>query len=311
MAKLEFRGACTTNPIPFTESDEINEDEYRRHIDFMIDGGVRMLMPGPMVGNGVQLSEAERRRLIEITVDQVDGRIGVFPCCYVPAGTANTIAFIKELTEIGADGAYLPTPILWQCGPEAIYQHNRAILAETDLPVIYYSCPDTTGTALPSTVVERLLDEFPDGRILGYKQHVMSELPFDIARLAHRIPIAPACLDRFTLAGLQQGCSAQITIGGALVPEVVSGVFEKWGAGDRDGAKALFERYLPFFHLPPMDLIFHYRDYYSGTYYHILTRLGFEFGKPRLPYLWPIPDDLRYRIDEVMDELELPVGAAA
>ena len=300
MSKLEFRGSSTTNPIPFTDSDLIHEDEYRRHIDFMVDGGVSNLMPGPMVGNGPQLSEAERRRLIEITVDQVDGRIGVFPCCYVPAGTANTITFMKELAELGADGAYLPTPILWQCGPDAIREHLRAVLSETTLPVILYSCPDTTGTALPSAVVEQLLDEFPE-RILGYKNQRMAEVPFDVLRLGHRINVAPGCLDRFTLSGLQQGCKANITIGGALVPDVLSGIFTKWEAGDRDEAKELFDRYLPFFNLPPIHLIRQTRDYYSGTYYYILARLGFDFGKPRLPYLWPIPDELQRAVDETMD----------
>ena len=300
-----FGGAGVGNPVPFTDSGLVNEDEYRRHVDFMVDGGVDMLMPVPMVGNGLQLSDAERYRVIEVTVEQVAGRVGVYPMCYVPAGTKNQIDVVRRLAELGADGAYLPTPILWQCGPEAIYEHYRAIIAAAPIPVVIYNCPATTGTNVPGETVERLLDEFP-GRVLGFKQHVMSQLPFDVERLARRIPLAPACFDRYTWSGLQLGCRFQVTIGGALVPEAVSGIFARWNAGDRDGAKRLFDEYRPLFDLPPLQYFEQHRDYYAGTYYHILARLGFDFGRPRLPYLWPLRGEYRRLIDEALDRLPVP-----
>lgn len=303
-APAEFRGAGAGGPVPFTDSDDINEDEYRRHVRFMVDGGVSMLMPAPMVGSGVQLSRQEWIRVVQLTVEEAKGQAGVFPMCYVPAGTKNTIRVISELAEIGADGAYLPSPILWQSGREAMFAHYGGILEQTALPIILYSCPDTTGSEITRDVVARLLDEYP-GRILGLKQHRMSELFFDIQLLGDRINFAPACFDRYTLAGLRLGCRAQVTIGGALLPEVVSGLFAKWESGDKGGATELFEKYLPFFNIPPIEIFASHRDYYAGTYYYILKRLGFEFGKPRLPYLWPIPDDFQRLIDEVMDSLEI------
>jgi 4-hydroxy-tetrahydrodipicolinate synthase len=301
---VSFEGVCTINPIPFTHLDEVNEEEYRRHVEFMVLGGVRIIMPGGVATSGVQLSQDERLRLIKITVDQVKGRAAVFPPCYVPMGTKNTVRFIQEFTDLGADGTYIPTPLLWQSGPEAVYQHYRTILDGTDVPIIIYSCPTTTGTAISSEIVSKLLDEFP-GRILGYKQQVMELLPFDVTRLGARINLAPPCLDRYILAGLKLGCRAQVSIGGAFVPEALNSIFEKWNAGDERGATELFERYLPFFMQPPESHFTVHRDYYAGTYVYMLNRMGWNFGQPRLPYLWPIPTDLQRDIDVALQGLGL------
>jgi 4-hydroxy-tetrahydrodipicolinate synthase len=299
-----FEGVCTINPIPFTLSDEVNEEEYRRHVEFMVRGGVRMIIPGGMVASGVQLSQDERLRLIKITVDQVKGRGAVFPHCYI-LGTKNTVRFIQEFKDLGADGPFLPTPLLWQSGPEAVYQHYRTILDGTDVPIIIYSCPTTTGTAISSEVASKLLDEFP-GRILGYKQQVMELLPFDVTRLGARINLAPPCWDGYTIAGLKLGCRAQASIGGAFVPEALNSIFEKWDAGDERGAIEVFERYLPLFQAPqPRQAFLGHRDYYAGAYVYMLNRMGWNFGQPRLPFLWPIPRDLQHHIDGVLEELGL------
>jgi 4-hydroxy-tetrahydrodipicolinate synthase len=302
MAAIAFRGSWTGNPVPFTENDEVDEEEYRRHVEFVIGGGVAGLMPGSMVGSGVQLTHVERLRVIRLAVEQSAGRVPVFPMVYTPAGTKNTIIFMKEMADLGADGTYLPTPILWQSGSQAVYEHFHAILAGTSQPVIFYNCPETTGTELPAAVVLRLIEEFPK-RILGYKQHHMNELPFTVALLGKLVGIAPACFDRYTLAGLKLGCNAQVTIGGSLVPHAVSGIISRWEAGDRAGATDLFETYLPLFMIPNISVFRGHRDFYAGIYVHILSRLGFQFGRPRLPYLWPIPDEMAREIDSVLERL--------
>lgn len=305
----DFSGAWTGNPIPFTDSDEVADEEYRRHIEFVVRGGVRGLLPGSLVGSGIQLTHSERLRVIRSTVDQVSGRANVFPMVYTPAGTKNTILFMREMEELGADGAYLPTPILWQCGPEAIHQHFRAVLTATRLPVVFYNCPETTGTRLPASIVKILIDEFGD-RVRGYKQHEMDGLADDVALLGSKIGLAPACFDRFTLRGLRVGCRAQVSIGGSLVPSVVSEVFSRWEHADRLGAEALLQQFEPLFAIPPISFFTQHRDYYAGVYVHMLNRMGFAFGQPRLPYLWPLPGDLADEINVVLDQLNLTGSAA-
>jgi 4-hydroxy-tetrahydrodipicolinate synthase len=296
---------CVVNPIPFSPADDIEEDEYRRHVEFMVQAGVQYLMPVGSAAHGLQLSDAERRRVVELTVQQAAGRAQVFPCCYVPLGTKNTLLFIRELEDLGVDGAYIPSPMYWQPGPEAIYQHYRTILGATHVPIIVYSCPGTTGSRLPSDVVLRLLDEFP-GRILGYKQQLLDEVTVDVQRLAHRITVAgPAFFDQHLLTNLQLGCRAQISVGGAFVPETIIATMNQWDSGDVSGATEIFNRYLPFFLLPTEEHIDRSKDWIGSLYIYALNRIGFRFGQSRLPYRWPLPVETRRQVDKAVDELGL------
>jgi 4-hydroxy-tetrahydrodipicolinate synthase len=302
----DFTGAAVGSPTPFTGNDQVNEDEYRRHVEFMVQAGVRYMMPIGIAGQGPQLSDAERRRVVELTVQQAAGRAQVFPMCYLPAGTKNTAAFINQLEDLGVDGAYIPAPLIWKSGPEAIYQHYRTILGATHVPIIVYSCPGTTGSRLPSDVVLRLLDEFP-GRILGYKQQLLDEVTVDVQRLAHRITVAgPAFFDQHLLTNLQLGCRAQISASCGMVPAAVVQVMNQWDSGDVSGATEIFNRYLPFFLLPTREpSLASHNDYQSALYFHILNRIGFEFGRPRLPNLWPLPPAFAKTVDQELEKLEL------
>jgi dihydrodipicolinate synthase/N-acetylneuraminate lyase len=140
---------------------------------------------------------------------------------------------------------------------------------------------------------------------LGYKQHVMTDLPFDVDRLS-AIPVAPACFDRFTWTGLSLGCRAQVTAGASVVPGRIASIFRQWDAGERDAAKATFDALMPFFELP-MKLYKGHRDHYSSLYYYAVGRMGFDVGQPRLPSLWPVPSELASAIDRELDRLELLV----
>jgi len=59
------------NAIPLTEKNQVNEQEYRRHIRWLASKGVGFLQPVAATGQAVQTTEDEYRRILEITVDEI------------------------------------------------------------------------------------------------------------------------------------------------------------------------------------------------------------------------------------------------
>ena len=63
---------------PLDEKGKFNEKVYRTLIDRLIDGGVHGIFPLGTTGEFYAFSVAECRMILEITMDQVNGRVPVY-----------------------------------------------------------------------------------------------------------------------------------------------------------------------------------------------------------------------------------------
>ena len=74
MGKM-FKGMCVPICTPFVEGGEaVDEGALKAHIDWLLEGGVHIILACGGTGEFAYLREAERRRVAEITVRHVAGR---------------------------------------------------------------------------------------------------------------------------------------------------------------------------------------------------------------------------------------------
>ena len=78
MSRYErLKGVMPPIITPFRTDYEVNEEALRKLIDFEIEGGVHGLIPCGSTGEFAKLSDDERKKVIDITVDQANGRVPV------------------------------------------------------------------------------------------------------------------------------------------------------------------------------------------------------------------------------------------
>ena len=160
MGKFDFRptGVMPALVTPFNKDDEsINEENLRNLVNYLIEQGVTGLVPVGTTGEFVNMTFEERLRVIEIVVDETNGRVPVI------AGTGETgtkmvIDATKAATDIGADAAIIVTPYYLKPKAKGLYDHYFTIAEKTDIPLVLYNIPVCTGLELPWTVVEDLVD---------------------------------------------------------------------------------------------------------------------------------------------------------
>ena len=160
MGKFDFRptGVMPALVTPFNKDDEsINEENLRNLVNHLIDQGVTGLVPVGTTGEFVNMTFEERLRVIEIVVDETNGRVPVI------AGTGETgtkmvIDATKAATDIGADACIIVTPYYLKPKAKGLYDHYFTIAEKTDIPLVLYNIPACTGLELPWTVVEDLID---------------------------------------------------------------------------------------------------------------------------------------------------------
>ena len=76
MAQRLF-GCGTALVTPFMADGSIDEVALRAFVEWQVSNGVHMVIPCGSTGEAVTLAPAEHRRVVEITVEQVNGRAPV------------------------------------------------------------------------------------------------------------------------------------------------------------------------------------------------------------------------------------------
>jgi 4-hydroxy-tetrahydrodipicolinate synthase len=159
MGKFDFRpkGVMPAMVTPFKEDESINEEQLRNLVNYFIEQGVNGLVPCGTTGEFVNMTFEERLKVIEIVIDETNGRVPVI------AGTGETgtkvvIDATKAVTDMGADAAIIVTPYYLKPKAKGLYDHYYTIAEKTDIPIVLYNIPICTGVELPWTVVEDLAD---------------------------------------------------------------------------------------------------------------------------------------------------------
>jgi 4-hydroxy-tetrahydrodipicolinate synthase len=148
-----FTGVGTALITPFTKTGALDEAAVRKLAKRQVDAGIHFLVPCGTTGETPTLTPEERRRIVEICVEEARGRAMVL----AGAGGYDTREIVhaaREMQKAGADGLLSVTPYYNRPTPEGLYQHYKAIADATPLPIVVYNVPGRTGCNVdPATLV--------------------------------------------------------------------------------------------------------------------------------------------------------------
>lgn len=154
----KLTGTGTALVTPFKANGTIDENSLREHVDWQIKSKIEFLVPCGSTGESATMTREERRRVIEIVVDQNAGRLPVVAGTGTNS-TADSIELTKDAKEVGADAVLLVGPYYNKPTQEGFYQHFKKIVEECDIKAVLYNVPGRTASnMLPETTL-RLAEE--------------------------------------------------------------------------------------------------------------------------------------------------------
>lgn len=148
-----FFGSIPALVTPFS-GGRVAEDTFRELVEWQIAEGSSALVPCGTTGEGATLSDAEHRRIIEITVEVAAGRVPVIAGCG-SNNTAHAIELTRSAKEAGADAALHVPPYYNRPNQDGIYAHLSAV-AEQEMPIVLYNVPSRTITDIAVDTMARL-----------------------------------------------------------------------------------------------------------------------------------------------------------
>lgn len=245
---MNMQGLYTALITPFDEENQLDEEGLRILLKKQVQAGVEGVVLLGTTGETPTLSESEQKRIIEIGVEELSGKVSVI----VGTGsysTERTIADTRRAEQLGADAALIVTPYYNKPTQEGIYQHFKAIVEATNLPIIVYNVQGRTGQNIATSTLKRIA-QLP--RIIGVKEasgNVIQMMDV-MAAICNEHPHFRVVSgdDALTLPLMALGGDGIISVVSNLFPEQVKALVEAAAAGDFEKARVLHYQLLPLFH---------------------------------------------------------------
>jgi len=222
---------------PFADDGKtVDEERLRTLVNRCIELGVHGVVPCGTTGEFVNLTTEEKKHVIKVVVDEVNGRVPVVAGTGA-SGTEQALEMTKYAKDVGAEAALIVTPFYLKPADRGIYEHYDTIASQVDLPIILYNIPQCTGLPLPWQMVEDLA-QIPN--IVGVKDS-SGQLSFILAVLEKvRDKIKVLCgHDEVVVAALAAGCSGAILASANVIPDVWVQIYNHVKKGELENAQEL------------------------------------------------------------------------
>lgn len=233
---MDFRPSGIIPPIvtPLTNDGELHEAVLQRLVDYVIEGGVHGIFAAGTTGEFYGLTPEDKRRLWQMTVRAVRGRVPV----YAGTGaitTRESVQLGRLAEDCGVDALSVLTPMFLSPSQEELVAHYTAIAKATRLPVVLYNNLPKTGVTITADSAERLSlidnivgikDSSGDLTLTG--EYIRRTRANEFAVLAGRDTLIHACLC--------YGGSGAIAACANVAPRLVSDIYDKFISGDREGS---------------------------------------------------------------------------
>ncbi len=222
---------------PFTDDGKsIDEERLRALVSRCLELGVHGVVPCGTTGEFVNLTTDEKKQVIKIVVDEVNGKVPVVAGTGA-SGTNEALEMTRYAKDIGASAALIVTPYYLKPADRGIYEHYDTIASQVDLPIILYNIPQCTGLPLPWQMVEDLA-QIPN--VVGVKDS-SGQLSFILAVLEKvRDKINVLCgHDEVVVAALAAGCSGAILASANVIPDIWIQVYDHIKKGELQKAREL------------------------------------------------------------------------
>ncbi len=293
--KILFRGTGTALVTPFKSNGFLDEKSLRKLVEYQIANGVEALLPTGTTGESVTLTDDEQARVIEVVVDQADGRVPIIAGAGSNA-TQKAITLARRVLKAGADGVLSVGPYYNKPTQEGYFRHYAAIAGAIEAPMIVYNVPGRTASNIEAETLLRLAEEIPN--IAGVKE-ASGNLGQIMEILRHRPKHFGVWSgdDAITLPLVALGADGVVSVVSNEVPKMFSDMVRLCLHGKFDQAARIHNRLL--------DLMnFNFVESNPIPVKAALAMMGMIEEQYRLPML-PLSDRHRPKLRKILKELDL------
>jgi len=221
------------------DGSEVNYETLPALVEFMLDSGVSGFFVCGGSGEGLLLKSEERRRILEIVVEQVGGRAAII--AHIGAlATRDAQALAAHAATLGVDAVAAVPPVYFRVDDDALCEHYRMIgAAAPDTPLWVYQIPSATGVNINVALMSRLL-AISNVAGIKYSAYDLYDMA-NILALPQEVNVLSG-FDEVLVAGLTMGAHGGIGSTYNVMPATFTRLYRAARTGDWATAQALQRR---------------------------------------------------------------------
>ncbi len=281
---------------PFTATGGFDEAGIRRHLRRMAAAGVGVYLGGGGSGEGYVLTSEEARRLLEIGVEELEGKVPVRAMGCEPRTAAEMVEYVAVAKQAGVEATQI-----YSLDPGHGHRPNRQemqayfeeILSSIELPAIL-STHQSVGYKVPVEMLVSFAERYEHLIGINCTHQDTMYLAEIVDALGDRLDVHVGGPQQ-ALVAWSLGATGFLSSEANFSPELCMDVVRAYREGDATALTASFGKLLRLFAAM----------YGAGgirATKGVLDRLGFAGGIPRKPQL-PISSDVIDRLVAFTREL--------
>ena len=288
-----FHSSYTALLTPFKDN-KVDYSSYRELIDFQINNGTHGLVPVGTTGESPTLSHDEHKKLIEVCIEQSNGRVPVI----AGAGsnsTSEAVDFVKHACSAGADGLLVVTPYYNKPTQSGLLAHYNELIKHASKPIIIYDIPGRSVIQMTDETMAKLAqDQF----IVGVKDATADlTRPTRLQNIIGDNFIQLSGEDGTALAYLAAGGHGCISVTANIAPNLLSRMHNAWKQGDINTAQEINKKLMPLH-----DALF--CETSPGPLKYAASLLGICSSNARLPIV-EIEEDSKLKVKDALKKTGL------
>ena len=237
MGKLE--GIYAAMVTPLNRKLKVDGNGLKYEVDFLIANRVHGLVILGSVGEFPYITVEEKKRIIDIVVEQTKGRVPVIVCTS-SMGTDEVILLSKYAKDSGADGLMVTLPVYYPLSDEDIFNHYYTISKAVNLPILLYDFPSLTHLDMSPELISRLSSI---ENVVGIKVTAAAEKAEEILKTVKKQSFSVFTGTSFLLLRvLQMGGVGVIDPIPCIAPRDVISIYESFKIGNMEKAAQLQQK---------------------------------------------------------------------
>lgn len=231
-----IRGVVVPMITPIDENEKIDEVNFRKQIDYIIEGGMEGILVFGSNGEFYQVEEDEMERGLKLALDQAAGRVPVY-FGIGAIGTKKCIRLARMAAANKAAAISVLQPMFLKPTAEELYLHFKSIAESVpEIPVLLYNNPGRVGYSLTAELVEKLAHDVEN--IVGIKDTSGDmTLTQEFIRRNRDVDFRVfGGKDTLLYLSLCVGAVGGVCTAGNFMPELIGDIYHKYIAGDMRGA---------------------------------------------------------------------------
>ncbi len=137
---ITWKGVFPAITTKFTAKDELDLKMFEKNLDAQLAAGVNGIIIGGTLGEASVLTEEEKIKLLNFTLDKVEGKIPVV-LNIAEGATREAVRIAKDAQKMGISGLMMLPPMRYKSDHRETVTYFKTVAESTDLQIMIYNNP--------------------------------------------------------------------------------------------------------------------------------------------------------------------------